>query len=166
MSATRTPSQVLQRLVDATNAHDLDGLIDCFASDYQLTDPVHPARSFSGARQVRKNWATAFAAFPDIRLDVDQQAVTDAGFWLEATQVGTRHDGMHLDARRVLIATVASGRIAAAHIYVSPVEPGGPDIDAVFAAMAGTTPPTPVDASTDRTERQDPAVPAPRGGAS
>lgn len=150
MSTTRTPSQVLERLLRSTNAHQLDALVDCFAADYQLTDPVHPARSFTGAAQVRKNWGTAFGAFPDIRLDVEQQAVTDAGFWLEAAQVGTRQDGMRLDARMVFIATVAAGRIASAHIYVAPVEPGGPDVDAVFAAMAGNAAPTTVGTAADR----------------
>jgi hypothetical protein len=38
----------------------------------------------------------------------------------------------------VFIATVAGGRITRAHLYAGPVEPGGPGIDAVFAALAGT----------------------------
>ncbi len=142
MDPTPTPSQLLERIVACTNAHDLDGLVDCFADDYELTDPLHPARSFTGAAQVRKNWGTAFAAFPDIHLEVTQQSVTDNGFWLEAKQVGTRRDGLHLDGRMVFIAAVADGRIASAHIYVGPVEAGGPGIDAVFAAMAGNTGPT------------------------
>lgn len=135
---TSTPAQVLDTLVSATNAHDLDALVECFAVDYELTDPVHPARSFVGAAQVRRNWETFFTAMPDLRLDVTQQAVTDAGFWLEAVQTGTRTDGVHLDGRMVFIAEVAEGHIRRAHIYVAPVEPGGPDIDTVVRAMAGT----------------------------
>ena len=138
--APRTPREVLSELVAATNAHDIDGLVDCFAVDYELTDPVHPARSFTGAEQVRKNWRTFFAAIPDIRLDVTQQAVTDDGFWLEAVQVGTRRDGALLDGRMVFVASVAGGRISRAHIYVAPVEPGGPDIDTVIGAITGTLP--------------------------
>ena len=134
---TRTPAQVLDMLVTATNAHDLDTLVECFAPDYELTDPVHPARSFTGAAQVRRNWETFFMAMPDLRLDVTQQAVTDKGFWLEAVQAGTRRDGVHLDGRMVFIAEVADGHIRRAHIYVAPVEPGGPDIDTVVRAMAG-----------------------------
>src|SRR4051794_17568760 len=97
MSSERTPSQILHELVARTNAHDLEGLVDCFAEDYQLTDPAHPVRSFTGAGQVRKNWGTFFEAMPDIRLEVQQHTVTADGFWLEASQVGTRRDGRRLN---------------------------------------------------------------------
>lgn len=140
MNATRTPAQVLDRLVTAANTHDIDGLVDCFAQDYTLTDPVHPARSFSGSAQVRRNWTTMFDAVPDVRLDVQDVAVTDTGFWLEAAQAGTRRDGRRLETRMVFIAVVEGDRISSAHMYAAPVEQGGPGIDAVFAAMAGTAP--------------------------
>ncbi len=135
MALTRTPSEVLDRLLTATNAHDLDGLVDCFAVDYILTDPAHPARSFTGTTQVRKNWETIFAGVPDIRIEVDQRAVGEAGFWLEAAQTGTRRDGARLDNRMVFIASVVNGRITRAHVYVSPVEPGGPDVDAAVSVV-------------------------------
>ena len=137
MDSTRTPSELFDELVAATNAHDVDRLVDCFADDYDLTDPVHPARSFTGSAQVRKNWTTMFAAVPDVHLDVQDHVVTDTGFWLEASQVGNRRDGMHLEMPTVFIAAVADGLITSARMYAAPVEPGGPDIDAVFAAMAG-----------------------------
>lgn len=141
MITTHTPAQVLDRLVAAANAHDIDGLVGCFAQDYALTDPVHPARSFTGSAQVRRNWTTMFDAVPDVALDVQDVAVTDTGFWLEAAQVGTRRDGHRLETRMVFIAAVADGSITSAHMYAAPVEQGGPDIDAVFAAMAGAAPP-------------------------
>jgi len=141
MNTTRTPAQVLDQLVTATNAHDIDGLVDCFAQDYALTDPVHPARSFTGSGQVRRNWTTVFHAVPDVALDVQDVAVTDTGFWLEAAQAGTRRDGRDLETRMVFIAVVEDGRITSAHMYAAPVEQGGPDINAFFAAMTGAAPP-------------------------
>lgn len=141
MVSTPTPTQILEQLVGSTNSHDLDGLVECFATDYELTDPVHPRRSFTGAAQVRKNWSTFFSAVPDIHLDVQQQAVTDNGFWLEARQVGTRRDGVQLDAQMVFIAGVSDGRITRAHMYVAPVESGGPDIDTAIGAITGTLTP-------------------------
>jgi ketosteroid isomerase-like protein len=138
MVPTRTPAQVLQQLIGSTNAHDLDGLVDCFASDYELTDPVHPRRSFTGAAQVRTNWGAFFSGVPDIRLDLQQQAVTDDGFWLEARQGGTRRDGVRIDAQMVFIATVSGGRITRAHIYAAPIEPGGPDIETAIGIITGT----------------------------
>ena len=137
MDPTRSPSQVLSDLVAATNAHDLDGLVDCFATDYVLTDPAHPARSFVGSAQVRKNWGTLFAAMPDLRFELQQHVVTDDGFWMEGAQSGTRPDGAVMHAQMVFLAVVAAGCVTRAHIYVVPVEPGGPDINAVMAAMAG-----------------------------
>lgn len=131
-----TPSEVLQQLVAATNAHDIEGLVDCFAAGYELTDPVHPARSFTGSAQVRKNWTTMFAAVPDIHLEVHDHAVTDSGFWLEARQAGARGDGVRLEMQTVFIAKVEGGQITKAHMYAAPVEQGGPDINAVFAALA------------------------------
>jgi ketosteroid isomerase-like protein len=136
-SSTRSSSQVLDQLVAATNAHDLDELVDCFAPDYVLTDPIHPARSFTGVAQVRKNWGTFFAAVPDLRLEEQARAAAEDGFWLEARQAGTRQDGAPLDAQMVFIAAVSRGRITSARIYVAPVEQGGPDVDAVVGAVTG-----------------------------
>ena len=65
---TRTSSgfAVALRLRDATNLHDLDALVGCFALDFENETPAHPARSFRGRDQVRKNWAQIFAGVPDI----------------------------------------------------------------------------------------------------
>jgi len=137
MDPTRTPSALLDQLVTSTNAHDLDALVDCFAVDYEHTDPAHPVRSFTGAAQVHKNWAALFAAVPDIHLDVQQRVLSGESFWLEGRQVGTRRDGQPMDNQMVFIAHVSGGRIASAHIYVTPVEQAGPDIDAVIGGLTG-----------------------------
>ncbi len=137
MNPTRQPRQVLDDLVEATNAHDLERLVRCFASDYVLTDPAHPARSFTGSAQVERNWRSLFTGIPDLRLEVQNQATTDSGFWLEAAQVGTRRDGTPMRGQMVFIAEVAAGCVMRARVYVVPVEPGGPSVDAVIAAMSG-----------------------------
>jgi ketosteroid isomerase-like protein len=140
MDRTRSSSQVLDDLVAATNSHDLDTLVGCFAPDYVLTDPAHPSRSFAGAAQVRRNWSAFFAAVPDIRMEVEQHTITTGGFWLEARQAGTRLDGVALDTWVVYLATVTSGRISSARMHVTPVERDGPGVDAVIGAMTGTSP--------------------------
>lgn len=48
-------ADVVARLLRATNEHDLDGVVACFAPDYSNETPVHPARSFQGREQVRRN---------------------------------------------------------------------------------------------------------------
>jgi ketosteroid isomerase-like protein len=52
---------VVDRMTDAINRHDLDALTACFAPVYASTFPAHPARSFTGRDQVRRNWETIFA---------------------------------------------------------------------------------------------------------
>lgn len=131
------PNEVLEQLTDRFNAHDLDGLVDCFAADYELTDPARPARSFIGSGQVRRNWGTLFAAAPDIRLEVQGTVTTDTGFWMEGRQVGPLLDGGVIDNQLIFIATVSEGRIVSARIYVCPVEHGGPGIDATINMFAG-----------------------------
>lgn len=58
---------VLERLLDATNAHDLDALTDCFAVDYANETPAHPDRSFTVREQVRRNWTQIFTGVPDLK---------------------------------------------------------------------------------------------------
>ena len=59
--------QMVERLVAATNAHDLDALVACFDEDYENETPVHPGRGFRGRDQVRTNWEQIFAFVPDVR---------------------------------------------------------------------------------------------------
>jgi hypothetical protein len=82
-----------------------------------------------------------FDGVPDVRLDVQDHAVTDRGFWLEAAQVGHRRDGRPLQMRTVFIAVVVDGRISNARMYAAPVEDGGPDVDGIFAGVAASAPP-------------------------
>lgn len=37
------PPQVLDRLVAAINAHELEAMVSCFAQDYTNETPVHPS---------------------------------------------------------------------------------------------------------------------------
>ena len=54
---TGGPAGMVERLRQATNARDLDALVDCFDPAYVNETPVHPARGFQGRAQVRGNWA-------------------------------------------------------------------------------------------------------------
>ena len=57
---TRGPAvtaDVLERLRDAQNRHDLDSFVDCFDPAYRSEQPVHPDRAFTGREQVRRSGA-------------------------------------------------------------------------------------------------------------
>ena len=118
MNATGTPTTssraVIDRLLQATNDHDLDALVDCFASDYVNQTPVHPLRGFTGSEQVRLNWRQIFAAVPDLVAEVAARAEVGGTVWTEWQMAGTRGDGTPHLMRGVIIFTVQDDRISTA----------------------------------------------------
>ena len=54
--------KVMNRLLAAMNAHDLDAFVACFALDYRSEQPVHPSRAFEGSDKVRENWRASSLA--------------------------------------------------------------------------------------------------------
>ncbi len=141
MNATETPTTssrtVIDRLLQATNDHDLDALVDCFASDYVNQTPVHPLRGFTGNEQVRLNWRQIFAAVPDLVAEVAARAEVGGTVWTEWQMAGTRGDGTPHLMRGVIIFTVQDNRISTARFYLEPVETSTGDVNtAVRAQMA------------------------------
>jgi ketosteroid isomerase-like protein len=128
---------VVERLVAATNAHDLDALVNCFASDYLNETPAHPPRGFRGRDQVRRNWATIFGAVPDIATRVIASVVDGGRVWLELQMTGTRVDGTpHAMAGVIIFETVAD-QIVAARFYLEPVESSSGDVNTAVARAVG-----------------------------
>ncbi len=119
---TDEPGATLERLLHATNAHDLDALVSCFADDYRNETPVHPARDFQGRSQVRKNWEQIFAFVPDIRAEMVRTAVTGDTIWSEWEMRGTRRDGTTHHMRGCIVFGVTSGTIRWARFYLEPVD--------------------------------------------
>ena len=77
------PGALVERLRDATNAHDLDALVACFAEDYRNETPAHPERGFTGRAQVRTNWEQIFSAIPDVRAELLGCTVDGDTVWSE-----------------------------------------------------------------------------------
>jgi ketosteroid isomerase-like protein len=128
----------LDRLVTATNAHDLEALVGCFAEDYRNETPAHPARGFVGREQVRRNWEQIFAAVPDIRTDVVASAVDGSTVWTQWDMRGTRADGSAHRMAGVVIFDVADDVARAATFFLEPVDEGAGTVDeAVRAAVVG-----------------------------
>jgi ketosteroid isomerase-like protein len=127
---TTQPYAVALRLRDATNAHDVDAIVACFAEDYRNETPAHPARSFVGRDQVRRNWVQILAAIPDLTCAIVDSASTDNTVWTEWEHCGTRPDGsVHL-LRGVITLTVAGDLITAARFFLEPVENDDVGVDA------------------------------------
>src|SRR6266576_2834079 len=131
---TRTSSglALAGRLHDAVNRHDLDAMVGCFAADFVNETPAHPARSFRGRQQVRKNWAQIFAAVPNLEADMVDSAIRGDTIWTEWEMRGTRLDGAPHLLRGVSIFKVADEAFTSVRFYLEPVEQAGAGIDAAL----------------------------------
>ena len=128
--STTDPGAVLDRLCRATAAHDLEGVVGCFAADYRNETPAHPERGFTGREQVRQNWARIFAMVPDITPEVLRFVVDGQSVWSEWEHRGTRLDGGRHVMRGVIIFGVDGDEISWARFYLEPVDEGGENVDA------------------------------------
>src|SRR6478752_4143419 len=131
-------SDVVDRLCDAVNAHDLDALATCFASEYRNETPAHPARGFVGRAQVRRNWEQLFGGIPDLRGVVTARAVTAGGVWTEWEMQGTRRDGHAHLMRGVVIFGVSGAEITDARFYLEPVDVDTSGVDDAIDRLVPT----------------------------
>jgi ketosteroid isomerase-like protein len=131
---------VAERLIEATNAHDLEAMLACFHPDYRSEQPAHPARTFQGTDQIRQNWSALLEAVPDIHWEVLRSAERADEAWVEARLKGTQPHGARLNEIGVAIFGVRDDKIAWARLYLEEIETNGGDIDAAVQQMAGREP--------------------------
>ena len=121
--------EMVDRLVQSTNAHDVDAVAACFAEEYENETPVHPARSFRGREQVRRNWEQIFGFVPDLRAEVTRTAVDGETVWTEWEMTGTRRDGSAHQMRGIVLFGVREGVARWARFYLEPVDLTGGTVD-------------------------------------
>jgi hypothetical protein len=139
------PAVVVERLLAAINAHDLEAMVACFADDYVNQWPAHPQRSFQGRAQVRQNWSQIFAAVPDLQARLPRMAVDGDTVWTEWDIAGTRGDGAAFLMRGVSIFGVREGRLAWVRFYLEPVEETSGDVNAHTRRVVGSNVTAPVE---------------------
>ncbi|HEX6348298.1 MAG TPA: nuclear transport factor 2 family protein [Candidatus Dormibacteraeota bacterium] len=127
--------ETIERLLRATNDHDLDALTDCFAADFVNETPAHPARGFQGGAQVRRNWEQIFAFIPDLRAEVTRRAVDGDTIWTEWVMQGTRRDGSPHEMAGIIVFGVAGNLIRWLRFYLEPVDRSGATVDAAVRAQ-------------------------------
>jgi limonene-1,2-epoxide hydrolase len=76
-------AEVINRLVEAMNAHDLDAAVQLFHRDYHSEQPAHPAREFGSSAQVRANWDAMFGGIPDFHAELVRSADDGHTCWTE-----------------------------------------------------------------------------------
>jgi ketosteroid isomerase-like protein len=123
------PKTMVEQLERATNAHDLEALVECFAEDYENETPLHPARSFRGREQVRRNWTQIFAFVPDLHARVVRSAFDGETAWTEWEMTGTRPDGTAHLMRGVILFGAGDGLAHWARFYLEPVVDDADTVD-------------------------------------
>jgi ketosteroid isomerase-like protein len=116
-------------LLLATNRHDLNALVACFAEDYVNETPLHPARGFAGPAQVRRNWEQIFTFVPDVRAAILRSAVDGETVWSEWEMRGTRRDGTAHLMSGCIVFGIAGGLICWARFYLEPVDESDATVD-------------------------------------
>jgi Ketosteroid isomerase-related protein len=128
---------VVNRLFEATNAHDVESLTRCFAEDYVNETPLHPSRGFRGRDQVRTNWTAIFQGVPDIRAEIVRSAYDGNDAWVECEMAGLRRDGAPHLMRGIIVFQVENGLISSARFYLEPVDTEDLSVDEAVASAVG-----------------------------
>jgi ketosteroid isomerase-like protein len=140
---TTTGIEVLAGLIDAVNRHDLDGLVGQFADDVISETPAHPARSFVGNDQVRRNWAQILGSIGDLRATIvastsgPGEVAGGEVVWVELAFDGHRPDGAPWRMRGVTVNQVVDGRITDVHFYMEPLDEAAVDVGASIRGSVG-----------------------------
>lgn len=131
-------SLFLARVLEATNAHDVERIVGCFAPDYVNETPCHPARGFNGNEQVRRNWTAILEAVPDLVARVVDEVVVGDQVWSEWEMQGTRRDGAPHLMRGVMVFEVDGVVARRCRFYLEPVLDDGMSADDAVARLAGS----------------------------
>ena len=136
-TGTSSGLEIAARLRDAVNRHDLESLELCFAPDFVNETPAHPARSFRGRDQVRRNWSQIFSGVPNLQADMVSCACDAGTVWTEWEMRGTRGDGTDHLMRGVSIFEVGDDVFTSVRFYLEPVERGGVGVDDAVKMAVG-----------------------------
>jgi ketosteroid isomerase-like protein len=133
-------TDVIDRLVAAMNAHDLDGAAALCDEDYRSEQPAHPGRAFTGRAQMRANWAAMFDGVPDFRAELSRSVQDGDTTWSEWHWSGTRRDGQLLDVRGVTLFQIRDGHIVAGRLYLEDVDRDEGTIEQAVRDLSGREP--------------------------
>ena len=133
-------TDLIERLAEAMNQHDLDGAVGLMHEDYRSEQPAHPGRAFVGRAQMRANWEAMFAGIPDFRAEVLRSVQDGATAWTEWRWSGRRTDGQPLDVRGVTLFETRDGQIVAGRLYMEDVESEAIGIAEAVQSISGRQP--------------------------
>jgi len=108
-------AKLLQDLFDAFNRHDLEGVLACMTEDCVFEGAAGPeayGARFVGHDAVGKAFAGVWKTFPDVQWANDRHFAADGLGVSQWTLVGTREDGMRIEADGVDLFTFRDGKVA------------------------------------------------------
>ena len=129
---------VVERLRDAVNRHDPEGMAACMRPDYRSDQPVHPNRHFVGNQQVAANWTEMFRGLPDLVAEVVAEATEGTTSFSEWAMTGHYADGSQFEFRGVIVAGIEDGLIAWQRLYLETVEQDSAPIEEAVQQLSKT----------------------------
>ena len=114
MTSAKVAVPVLQEVLDAFNAHDLDLIMSFFADDCVMDMPHGPGpggRRLVGKDQVREGIRSRLDGIPDIHYGDDRHWVCDDRGVSEWTIRGTRPTGERVEVRGCDLFEFVDGKI-------------------------------------------------------
>jgi len=114
MTSAKVAVPVLQEVLDAFNAHDLDLIMSFFAEDCVMDMPHGPGpggRRLVGKDQVREGIRSRLDGIPDIHYGDDRHWVCDDRGVSEWTIRGTRRTGERIEVRGCDLFEFVDGKI-------------------------------------------------------
>jgi hypothetical protein len=133
-------SEVIDRLVAAMNAHDLEAAAALFQEEYRSEQPAHPGRAFVGRAQMHANWAAMFAGIPDFQAELLRSVDYRNTTWTEWSWSGNRADGQPFQVRGVALFELKDNLITAGRLYMEDVEREAVGIEQAVEALSGRRP--------------------------
>jgi ketosteroid isomerase-like protein len=129
------PIEMVKRVQQMWNTHDLEGLLACFHPDYESVHPCHPERNFKGLVALRASWGATFAALPDFQARLGRCAAMGHTAWTEWCWQGAHAEGGMYESAGVMIFEMADGLIIRAHIYSDILSRAELDWDSVLTDL-------------------------------
>lgn len=118
--------EILRGILAAFNRHDLDGIMEFFASGCVFESPRGPerwGRRFEGKAEVREGLGARFRGIPDVRYGDDDQFVSGNRGASEWTLTGTTVEGERIEVRGCDFWTFGGDKIVRKDSFWKIVEP-------------------------------------------
>lgn len=117
---------VLERMLDGFNAHDLDAIMELFADDCTFLAPRGPdpwGRRYEGKAAVREGLGLRFTGIPDVHYEDGGHFVAGERGLSQWTLTGTTTDGARVEVRGCDIWTFRGDEVVVKDAYWKIVEP-------------------------------------------